>query len=167
VGLARGWIYLACGNGSAAAETLWSVRDLGEDHHQRHFIRGYLGLTLIGLGRHAAAATTLSEAMSVIIELGNVRGAAACVECCGYLCQKLGQWRDATQFLAAAGAIRARTEVPLFNFWLPFHQAAHAALRAALGAEDYAACARLGAARRTEDAINEANLWLKSLAAGS
>ncbi|HEY1891946.1 MAG TPA: winged helix-turn-helix domain-containing protein [Steroidobacteraceae bacterium] len=166
-GLARGWIHMTNGDGGAAVETFGSVRDLGADEHQRHFIRVYLGLALIGLGRYAAAAAVLIEAIVTGIELGNVRGAAGCVECCGYLCEKLGHWQDAARLLGAARATRERTEVPLFNFWLPYNRAAHAALEVQLGPEEYAACSRAGAMMREEEAINEASLRLKSFNAGA
>jgi len=165
-GLARGWIHMTDGDGSAAVEILGRVCELGSDEHQRHFIRVYLGLALIGLGRNTIAAAVLYEAIATGIELGNVRGAAACVECCGYICEKLGQRRDAARLLGAAHAIRERTEVPLFNFWLPYNSSAHAALEMHLGAEDYAACSRAGAAMREEEAIEEASLRLKSISAG-
>ena len=167
VGLARGWIHMTKGDGSAAVETLGAVRDLGSDIHQRHFIRVYLGLALIGLARYSAAATVLHEAIATGIELGNVRGAAGCVECCGYICEKLGRWQDAGRLLGAARAIRERTEVPLFNFWLPPNRSAHAALAAQLGAEEYAACSRAGALMRAEDAFNEASLLLESFSAAA
>jgi len=160
-GLARGWIQMTNGDGAAAAETLGRVCDLGADEHQRHFIRVYLGLALIGLGRHIDAAVVLYEAIGAGIELGNVRGAAGCVECCGYICEKLGHWQDAARLLGAARAIRERTEVPLFNFWLPYNQAAHAALEARLGAQEYAACSRAGAAMREEEVLEAASLRLK------
>jgi len=166
-GLARGWIHMTNGDSSAAVETLWSVHDLGADEHQRHFIRVYLSLALIGLGRHVTAAALLYEAVVTGVELGNLRGAAACVECCGYICQKLGHWQDAARLLGAARAIRERTEVPLFNFWLPFNRAAHAALEAQLGPAEYAACSRAGAMMREEEAIQQASLWLKSCSAGA
>ena len=166
-GLARGWIHMTNGDGSAAVETLSGVCQLSADEHQRHFIRVYLGLALIGLGRHVEAAAALSEAIATIIELSNVRGAAGCVECCGYICGKLGHWQEAARLLGAARAIRERTEVPLFNFWLPHNHAAHAALETQLGAKEYAACSREGAAMREEEAINTAALRLKSFAAGA
>jgi hypothetical protein len=165
VGLARGWIHMTTGDGVAAVETLESVRDLGSDIHQRHFIRVYLGLALIGLGRYPTAATVLHEAIATGMELGNVRGAAGCVECCGYICEKLGRPRDGARLLGAARAIRERTEVPLFNFWLPPNRSAHAALQARLGAEEYAASSRAGALMRPEEAFNEASLLLKSFSA--
>jgi non-specific serine/threonine protein kinase len=166
-GLARGWIYMTNGDGSAAVETLGGVCELSADEHQRHFIRVYLGLALIGLARYATAAAVLYEATATVIELGNVRGAAACVECCGYICEKLGHWQDAALLLGAARAIRERTEVPLFNFWLPHNRAAHAALETQLGAEEYAACSRAGRAMREEEAINMASLRLKQCSAGA
>lgn len=165
VGLAHGWIHMTKGDGSAAVETLGAVRDLGSDIHQRHFIRVYLGLALIGLGHYSAAAAVLHEAIVTGIELGNVRGAAGCVECCGYICEKLCRWQDAGRLLGAAEAIRERTEVPLFNFWLPPNRSAHAALEAHLGADEYAACLRAGARMRAEEAFNEASLLLESLSA--
>src|SRR6185437_8118957 len=164
-GLARGWIHMTNGDSSAAVETLWSVHDLGADEHQRHFIRVYLSLALIGLGRHVTAAALLYEAVVTGVELGNLRGAAACVECCGYICEKLGHWQDAARLLGAARAIRERTEVPLFNFWLPYNQAAHAALEARLGAQEYAACSRAGAAMREAQVLEAASLQLKSFSA--
>ena len=166
-GLARGWIHMTNGDGSAAAQTLERVCDLGADEHQRHFIRVYLGLALIGLGRYMAAAAVLYEAIAVVIELGNIRGAAGCVECCGYICEKLGHWQDAARLLGAARAIRERTEVPLFNFWLPYNQAAHAALEARLGAQEYAACSRAGATMRGEEVLEAASLQLKGFSAGA
>ena len=122
---------------------------------------------MIGLGRNTTAAAVLYEAIATGIELGNVRGAAGCVECCGYICEKLGQWRDAARLLGAARAIRERTEVPLFNFWLPYSRSAQTALEMHLGAEEYAACSRAGAATREEDVIEEASLRLKSISAGA
>lgn len=166
-GLARGWIHMTNGDGAAAVETLGGVCGLGGDEHQRHFIRVYLGLALIGLGHYATAAAVLYEATATVIELGNVRGAAGCVECCGYICEKLGRWQDAAVLLGAARAIRERTEVPLFNFWLSHNRAAHTALAAQLGAEEYAACSRAGAEMREEEAINTAALRLKHLSAGA
>lgn len=165
-GLARGWLHMTNGNGNAAVETLGCVCDLSADEHQRHFIRVYLGLALIGLGRHVTAATVLYEAIGTVIELGNIRGAAGCVECCGYICEALGHWQDAARLLGAARAIRERTEVPLFNFWLPHHHAAHASLEARLGAEEYAACSRAGAAMREEEVLEATSLRLKSFCAG-
>ncbi|MGH8255402.1 MAG: ATP-binding protein [Steroidobacteraceae bacterium] len=166
-GLAGGWIHMTDGDGSAAVEIFGRVCELGSDEHQRHFIRVYLGLALISLGRDAAAAAVLYEAIATGIELGNVRGAAACVECCGYICEKLGQWRDAARLLGAAHAIRERTEVPLFNFWLPYNRAAHSALEMHLGAEEYGACLRAGAASREEEVIEEASLRLKAIRTGA
>ena len=165
-GLARGWIHMTNGDSSAAVETLGRACEFGADEHQRHFIRVYLGLALIGLGRYVTAAAVLYEATATVIELGNVRGAAACVECCGYICEKLGHWQDGARLLGAARAVRERTEVPLFNFWLPHNRAAHAALEARLGAQEYAACSRAGAAMREEEAINAASLRLKRFSAG-
>lgn len=166
-GLARGWIAMTNGDGNAAVETLWSVRDLSADDHQRHFIRVYLGLALIGLGRYTTAAAVLCEAVATAIELRNIRGAAACIECCGYICEKLGHWQDAARLLGGASAIRERTEVPLFNFWLSYNRSANAALEAQMGAAAYAACSRAGAAMREEEAINEASLLLKSFSAAA
>lgn len=166
-GLARGWIHMTIGDGSAAVETLGRVCELSADEHQRHFIRVYLGLALIGLGRYMAAASVLYEAIATVIELGNVRGAAGCVECCGYICEKLGHWRDAAILLGGAHAIRERTEVPLFSFWLPYNRGSHTALEAELGAEEYAARSRAGAAMREEEVINAASLWLKCISAGT
>jgi non-specific serine/threonine protein kinase len=166
-GLARGWIHMTNRDNSAAVETLGRACELGADEHQRHFIRVYLGLALIGLGRYVTAAAVLYEATATVIELGNVRGAAACVECCGYICEKLGHWQDGARLLGAARAVRERTEVPLFNFWLPHNRAAHAALEARLGAQEYAACSRAGAAMREEEAINAASLRLKHFSAGA
>src|SRR6185437_16161859 len=60
-GLARAWIHMTDGDGSAAVETLGRVCELGSDEHQRHFIRVYLGLALIGLGRNTTAAAVLYE----------------------------------------------------------------------------------------------------------
>jgi predicted ATPase len=153
-GLALGWIHMTNGDGSAAAEVLGRVCDLGADEHQRHFIRTYLGLTLTGLERYGAAATVLREAMAAAIQLGNVRGAAGSVECCGYICVKLGHWQEAARLLGAASAMRERTEVPLFSFWLSYNQAARTELEKRLGAEEYAACRRAGAAMREEDVLN-------------
>src|SRR6185437_6355856 len=166
-GLARGWIHMTNGDRDAAAQTLERVCDLGADEHQRHFIRVYLGLALIGLGRYVAAAAVLHEAIGTVIELGNIRGAAGCVECCGYICAKLGHWHDAARLLGAARAIRERTEVPLFNFWLPYNQTAHAALETRLGAQEYAACSRAGAVMREEEVLEAASLWLERLSAGA
>ncbi|MGH8303246.1 MAG: ATP-binding protein [Steroidobacteraceae bacterium] len=166
-GLARGWIDMTNGDGSAAVETLSSVRDLSADEHQRHFIRVYLSLALIGLRRYSTAAVVLYEAIITSIELRNIRGAAGCVECCGYLCERLGRWQEAARLLSAARAIRERTEVPLFNFWLPYNRAAHAALEARMGAAEYAACSRVGTTMREEEAINETSLLLKAFSAAA
>jgi non-specific serine/threonine protein kinase len=166
-GLARGWAHMTNGDGSAAVETLGRACGLGADEHQRHFIRVYLGLALIGLGRYITAAAVLYQAIIAGIELGNARGAAGCVECCGYICEKLGHWQDAARLLGAARAIRERSEVPLFSFWLPYNHAANAALEAQLGEEEYAACLRAGATMREEEVLATASKRLKDFGAGA
>jgi ATP/maltotriose-dependent transcriptional regulator MalT len=79
-GLARGWIHMTNGDGSAAVETLGSVRDLGSDEHQRHFIRVYLGLASIGLGRYAAAAAALYEAIVTGVEFADWNRNVSCAK---------------------------------------------------------------------------------------
>ncbi len=154
-GLARGWMQIALGNYAIALNELRQVRSLGHDIHQRHFIDVYIAFSLYGLGEVAAAAGEWAEALRNAGEVGNVRGMAGSIEGCAYIANRLGQWSDALRYLQVAERIRVRTDVPLFNFWLPLHQSAHASLRSQLGTAEYEACAAAVALVRDEDVVNE------------
>jgi hypothetical protein len=154
-GLARGWLHLARGENALAIEVLRSVQRLGEDPHQQHFIGMYLGLALFALGNLPAAAAGWLDAMSRAAQVTHVRGIAGSVEGCAYLAQKQGAVDRAARFLGVAAAIRERTGVPLFNFWLPYHDAAAAALREQLGRGRYEAALESARRLRDEDAFEE------------
>jgi len=163
-GLARGWICMAQDRCAAAIEVLRAVRGLGQDLHQRHFIDMYIGLALFGLGHYAEAAHQWVEAMLAAAEVANIRGVAGSIEGCAYIEQKLGDPRMAATLMRAAGLIRERTEVPLFNFWVPYHTAALEAVRRALSANEYEQAMHAGELMRDEDAANEARMRLRGFA---
>jgi non-specific serine/threonine protein kinase len=165
-GLTRGWIHLAQGDGAAAITVLRPVSHLSGDLHQRHFISMYIGLALFGLGDHVAAAAQFLEALRGAAEVGNVRGMAGSIEACGYILAQRGSTSEATRLLAAARGIRERTEIPLFSFWLPHHEAVHALLRVRLGSLEYEAQTAAGMQMREEDAANEARLRLQRFSRG-
>ena len=160
--LARGWVLLARHEPAAAIPVLDAARHLGHDVHQQHFVEIYLALARFGVGSHAQAATHFLEAQRMSAAVGNMRGVAGSMEGCGYLAEKVGENADAARYLGAAQLIRERTSLPLFRFWLPFHEAATTALRAKLGSDEYEACLRAGRHMRAEDAANEVMLRLKS-----
>ena len=166
-GLARGWIHIAAHDYRSALETLRAVRHLGPDVHQHHFIDMYIALSLYGLGEDAAAAAQFLEALNKAAAVFTPRGMAGAMEGCGYLAIRHGEGPDAARFLATAAAIRERTGVPLFNFWVGFNEAAHASLRAELGQEDYEALSAAGRRMRDEDAANEVRERLKRYAGGA
>ena len=166
-GLARGWIQIGTHDYRAALETLRAVRRLGPDVHQHHFIDMYIALSLYFLGEDAAAAVQFLDALNEAAAVFTLRGMAGSIEGCGYLAIRHGEWPDAARFLAAAAGIRERTGVPLFNFWVPLNEAAHATLRARLGPTDYEALSDAGRRMRDEDAANEVRERLKRYAGGA
>ena len=163
-GLTRGWMYMAEGELEAALGALRSVRNLGGDLHQHHFIDMYIGLALFRIDDVAAAASQWHAALRNALAVGHIRGAAGSIEGCGYIAGQLGRPDRACICLGAAAQIRNRTAIPLYNFWIQHHDHAHASARAALGADGYSAAIRKGAALREEDAINDAAQWLQEFA---
>jgi len=159
-GLAHGWIELARGRPRTALDALLSVRDLGSDLHQRHFINVYIALCRFQLGELAAAAEQWLRGLELGLAVGNIRGIAGSIEGCAYLACRLGDWGTAARFLAAARHIRERTEVPIFNFWLPHQQSTLETLRAKLPATELAAQEARGLSIRWEDTANEAQAML-------
>jgi predicted ATPase/DNA-binding winged helix-turn-helix (wHTH) protein len=164
-GLARGWLYLAEDDTDNAVEVLRSVRGLGSDYHQHHFVGMYVGLALFRRADLAAAALEWHEAMRNAIAVGHLRGVAGSVEGCGYLAERLGMPEEACRFLNAAEQIRQRAGSPLFSFWFRHHESANAQLRSTLGLNRYEALVGSGARIRTEDVINEAAARLRHFAA--
>jgi tetratricopeptide (TPR) repeat protein len=163
-GLAQGWIHLSEGDSLSAIAVLRSAREASsQELHQRHFIDMYIGLALFSLGAHAAAASEWADALRHAAEVVNIRGIAGSIEGCGYISTKLGRCSEAARFLGAAARIREHTEVPLFNFWLPHHDGALAALRERMGAEAFTLAWTAGRQMREEDAANEAALRLRQL----
>lgn len=163
-GLARGWIYLALGQPTAALNALCAVRGLGPDLHQHHFIDMYIGLAQFATGNLPAAARQWLQAMQLSLAVTNIRGVAGSIEGCGYLACRTGDWTSAARLLAAAGGIRERTGIPLFKFWLPHQEAALSTLRSHLSPTEFAAALQAGAALRQEDAANEAHAMLWPMA---
>lgn len=165
-GLARGWILLARGSFHDAIRELSAVEDLGPDLHQRHFIKVYIGLVHYELGEWQPAAQRLLDGLRTAAGYRNVRGMAGSVEGCGYIAVELGLHAQAAEMLGAAAAMRDRTAVPLFNFWVRHNQHAHAAARRALGSKAYAEHVAIGKQMRDEDSIHRAASMLRSFAAG-
>lgn len=164
-GLVRGWLSLARENVEDALAMLRSVRDLGFESHQHHFIGMYVGLSLFRLGDHAAAAREWYEAMRNANSVGHLRGAAGSVEGCAYIAERFGHAAEACRFLGAAQRIRERAQSPLFSFWYGHNEMAHAALRSKLGAAEYEAALLEGARMHSEDALNAAARRLRQFGA--
>jgi tetratricopeptide (TPR) repeat protein len=165
-GLARGWILLARGSFHDAIRELTAVEDLGPDLHQHHFIKVYIGLVHFELGEWQPAAQRLLDGLRTAAGYRNVRGMAGSVEGCGYIAVELGLHAQAVEMLGAAGAMRNRTALPLFNFWVRHNQHAHAAARRALGSKAYAERLAFGEQMRDEDSIGRAASMLRAIAAG-
>jgi len=166
-GLVRGWQYLADDEIEKCIGVLRSVRDLGGDFHQHHFIDMYIALALFRLGDDAAAANQWYEAMRNGIAVGHIRGVAGSIEGCAYLAERAGKLDEACRFLGAADQIRKRTEMPLFSFWIRHNEQTNAALTSALGARRYAAAVNAGTRRREEDVVNEAAELLREFGSGA
>jgi predicted ATPase/DNA-binding winged helix-turn-helix (wHTH) protein len=164
-GMARGWLYLAEGDTQKALVVLRSVRDLGTDSHQHHFIGMYVGLALFRLSDLAGSAVEWHEAMRKAIAVGHLRGIAGSVEGCGYLAERLGKAEEACRFLSAAEQFRRRAGSPLFSFWFRHNESAGARLRSTLGSNRYEELVSAGARMRTEDVINEAAEQLRQFGA--
>jgi non-specific serine/threonine protein kinase len=160
-GLARGWLLLTNNELEPALEVFRAARYPGSDLHQTHFIDTYMGLALFGLGQRAEAARQWFGAMGGAVEVANIRGVAGSIEGCGYIAVALGEYADAARLLAAARKIRERTEVPLFRFWTPYHDNAHAELRTRLGASSYQYWSSKGQGMREEDVVNETRIMLQ------
>jgi predicted ATPase/DNA-binding winged helix-turn-helix (wHTH) protein len=165
-GLGQAWVSLAQENIDEALAILRSVRDLGFETHQHHFIGMYLGLSLFRRGDHAAAAREWHESMRNANSVGHLRGAAGSVEGCAYIAERLGDAEEACRYLGAAERIRQRAGSPLFSFWYRHNEAAHAALREKLGRERYEASVLAGSRMRSEDAVNEASRRLRLIGGG-
>jgi non-specific serine/threonine protein kinase len=155
-GLAQGWVELAHGNIDAALKVLHSVRDLGFESHQHHFIGMYVGLILFRRGDYAAAALEWHQSLRNANSVGHLRGAAGSVEGCAYIAERLGHPEEACRYLGAAERMRQRAGSPLFSFWYRHNEAAHAALRSQLGMPRYSAALSEGSRMRSEDAANQA-----------
>jgi predicted ATPase len=164
-GLARGWIHIAQQDYALAIPLLKSVRYVGPDLHQRHFIEIYIALSLFALGNYPESADKFLQSMHNAAALFNARGMAGSCEGCAYLCARLGRFEDAVRFLAAAHKVRERTAVPLFNFWVAHHEATESALRAKLDPCDFEALWSAGQQRREEDIFNEVGERLAAFAA--
>ena len=163
-GLAQGWISLSRGEPEAALLELNRVGELGADLHQRHFIKVYTGLAHFALGDLAGAAQAWLEGMRLGAAVTNIRGIAGSIEGGAYLASRAQDWTTAARLLAAAALIREQTNVPLFRFWLPHHESALAALRAALPEAERARAWEAGRVMRQEEAAQEAQviLWRMS-----
>jgi hypothetical protein len=156
-GLARGWISLARGQPADALAALGAVRGLGLDLHQDHFLEMYIAFSQFELGDVVAAARQWLRAMDLSLTVTNIRGVAGSIEGCGYLACRYGEWVLGARLLAAAEAIRERTGIPLFRFWLRHRDAALDQLHRSLSPAQFAAAMRNGAELRQEDAANEAH----------
>ncbi len=166
-GLVRGWLHFAKDEIDASLATLRSVRHLGSDLHQRHFIEMYIGLCLFRLGDCHQAAADWHEAMRNAIVVGHLRGISGSLEGCAYIAERLDHPREACQFLSAAERMRERAASPLFSFWVRHHEHTRASLRRVLGRPDYESAIATGARMHAEDAINEAAQLLQRFAGGT
>jgi len=164
-GFAHGWAHLAGSEIEKALGALRSVRNLGGDYHQHHFVDMYIGLALFRSGDYCAAAAQWHESLRNAIAVGHVRGMAGSVEGCGYIAERMGNAEEASRFLSAAAHIRKHTGSPLFSFWIRHNEFANAALRSALGASRYEAAMSAGAQMRQEDVVNEAAALLREFGA--
>lgn len=154
-GLARGWLHLARGENAAAIDVLRSVRNLGEDAHQQHFINMYFGFALFRSGKLAGAAAQWLAAMQQAARVGHLRGIAGSVEGCAYLAEKKAEPARAARFLAVAETIRERMRIPLFKFWWPYHAEVEPSLRSALGQRQYELAVQGARRAREEDIFDE------------
>jgi non-specific serine/threonine protein kinase len=153
-GLARGWWHLQRCEFSEAVTTLEAARSRGHDLQQQHFIEMYLGLASYELQQLPAAARSWHNALCNTVLVAHSRGMAGSIEGCAYLCLDFGDAATAFRLLNAAAATRSKTQVPLFSFWLPYHEAAVGRIQAALGE---LACGQLlepANMLRMEDATN-------------
>jgi predicted ATPase/DNA-binding winged helix-turn-helix (wHTH) protein len=166
-GLALGWVQLAGGQVNESLKTLQQVRHLGGDYHQHHFIDAYIALCFFRRGDLALAAAQWLEAMRNAIAVGHTRGAAASIEGCGYIAQRLDKADHACRLLGASAKIRERTEIPFNSFWRGHNEEVNAKLRASLSQEHYEAAIGEGARMRQEDAINEAVALLREFSAAA
>ena len=164
-GLVRGWLYLAEEDSGRAIDVLRSVRGLGTDAHQHHFIGMYIGLALFRQGDFATAALEWHESMRNALAVAHLRGIAGSVEGCGYIAEQRGMAEAACRFLSAAEQVRQRAQSPLFSFWFRHNESANARLRSTLGLKRYEALVSAGARMRAEDVINEAAELLRQFGA--
>ena len=164
-GLVRGWMHLAAGDLDAALVALRSVRNLGGDYHQHHFIDMYIALSLFRRGDYAAAAAQFHESMRNALAVGHMRGVSGSIEGCAYIAERTGKTDQACRFLGAAEQIRRRAGSPLFSFWVQHNGAAKAAMQAALGTRQFESAVLSGSRMRQEDIVNEAAGLLREFAA--
>ncbi len=158
--LARSWIHIGRGEYPQAILTLEPFADRGYDINQQTIVKTYIGLAQFAQGDYEAAARQWQGSMKQSVVMRNVRGIGGNLEGCAYLATQLGFGSEAAQLLGAARKIRERTGMPLFRWWTPFHEAAHAALRSQLGTAGYEAAVQAGEQMRVEDAVNAARAQL-------
>jgi len=153
--LARSWVHFARDEPAAALEALRLAPESSSDAHQLHFIEMYRALAHYRLDHRSEAARHWLAAIEFVTGLSNIRGVAGSIEGGGYLAGAVGEFEASARLMAAAAAIRERSGIPLFRFWLRAHAEAELRLEAGLDAAALAACREAGRQARPEEIVAE------------
>jgi tetratricopeptide (TPR) repeat protein len=135
-------------------ESLALFRALDEKRGIAHALT-YLGGAARARGEDGRALALYKEALALYWHVGELSQLARCLEGLAEVLQALGQARQGTRFLAAAGALRERIGAPLPPANRPEHEQMVAALDTALG-PDFSAAWQTGATLPLEQVVDAA-----------
>ncbi len=107
----------------------------------------------IAQGEPERAERDAHDALACAAETGVRLGISDTLECLATVAADAGSHREAARLFGAAAAIRQRMGVVRFKVWETGYQASIAALRDAMGAQDFESAWAEGAALSTEEAI--------------
>lgn len=135
------------------------------DLFQRAYALINRALQRFHLGDLRGAAQDWLDDLDTFIPRQQWRAAAGCVEGAAYIAAELGQFEDASRFLAAAARVRDWTGAPLMPQWRKAQQVAERKARNALG-PDFERARQSGATARFEDVFAEARALLIEFGGG-
>jgi len=152
-GVALAFTHLHRQQNADAVALLDTLQHASDDLHQRHFVHAYLGLGHFRLANDARAAWHWLQCLQLANQVRSVRGAAGSIEGCAYIATRQADYPVAARCLGMAQHLRARTDMPLFPYWVDHHAQVVSALNTALGTRQAAALVDAAASTPEADFI--------------
>jgi len=134
-------------------EALAMKRAIGDTMATAHSL-GDLGWAEIERGNHARAQAALEEALLIFGEAGQRDGIAECFEGMGRIAQHRDDAHRAARMYGAAARLREELGAAHHPADLPRHESALAAIRAALGVDNFQAAWMAGRVMSLDDAVS-------------